>query len=425
MRIARICLVFALGMPACFFAGCAGKPPAPPSAPDALPVEVAAAESAEMTREISLTGAIRPREEASISVSLSARVMAVRVKEGDKVSAGQVILELDPTTARARLQQAEGALSAARSQYAGAEAAYAVEKVTAPSQYEQAQAALSSAKATLAKAELDLQRAEELYRQGAAAKEQVDSARTYREAAAAAVRQAQAGVDAAKAGLRQVEIKQLAQDSARAAVEQAKGAVTSAREDLGNTILRAPISGVVYWKDVRVGDVPVSMGSPLIRIAALEQVYFEATVPEKDLSSLSTGQQVAVTVDALTGQSFRGRVERLVPVATGQSRDFLARIAVDNTNLRLRPGMFARGNVLVERHASATVVPTEAVLGDPGKQMVYVVKGNRTESRKVTTGIQNATVVEILAGVAPGEDIVISGQQGLKSGQTVNVIRRR
>jgi HlyD family secretion protein len=440
--------------------------------PTALTVAVTAAKTQEMTKEFVLTGTIRAKTDTTISAQVADRVLSVNVREGDRVSVGQVLVTMNSTSVAARLQQAVGALSGARSQVASAQNAYQVALVSAPSQLQQAQAGLTAAKKRLAivksgardqeravarnamaaaqsglnKAEADLKRAEQLYKQGAVAREQIDAARTAYDvaksqyesareqyeliqagaraeeidAAEAGVQQAQAQVDAARAGLRQVEISRLTLESAQAVQEQAVAAVTSARNDLANTILRAPINGVVYGRNVDVGDVP-GVGNVLMRVAALEQVYFEATVPEKDFVSLSVGQRVNVSVDALPGQTIGARLTRLVPVANQNSRDFIARIEILNPGMKLRPGMFARGLVLVERHMNAIVIPNEALLGSPGAQNVYVVVAGKAQNRKVKTGLQNATSTEIVTGLNAGEQVVTAGQQGLKTGQAVSV----
>lgn len=455
--------------------GCA-RQQAKSADPARLPVEATPAQIRPMAREILLTGSIKPIKDASIAANFAERVLAVQVREGDRVRAGQVLVELDPTSTRARLQQALAAFQAAQSQLASAEAAYESQRVTAPSRVAQARAALvaaqkrlaivrqgarsqeravalsnvRAAKSNLDKASSDLRRAEQLFGPGAISREQLDSTRNRYEqaqeqhraaqeqynlleagprqeeveAAQATVQQAQADVTAARAGLRQIDISRTGVESARAGLEQAQAAVTSARNDLANTTLRAPITGVVYQRSVDVGNVPGS-GDLLLKIAALERLYFEATVPEREFALLAVGQPVSVTVDALPGQTFAGRVERLVPVASAESRDFMARIAVSNPQLRLRPGMFARGRVLVEAHPNAIVVPNEALLGQPGRQTVFVAKGDRAEMRDVVTGLQDVTRTEILSGVAAGEDVVVAGQQGLTSGQRVTVTRRQ
>jgi HlyD family secretion protein len=376
-------------------------------------VEVAAAAVSEVSREILLTGSIRPQQEATIAATLSDRVVAVSVREGDVVKAGQILIRLDSARTRSRLEQAQAGLTAAQKQLALLKAGARSE------QRAMAKSALEAAKSSLEKARLDLERMERLYAEGAAAEQQLESARNYYEVMKAQYESAQEQYNLLEAGARPEEI-----EAVEAAVEQAKAALNYARNDLEDTVLRSPISGVVHYRQVDVGDMPAP-GVPLMRIAALEKVYFEATVPEKGLAELSVGQPVNISVDALPGESFPGGLERLVPVARADSRDFLARIAVENAEMRLKPGMFARGRVLVESHPEAVVVPRDALLEKDGEKVVFVVKGGRAEERKVVPGLDSNGLTEIVSGVSAGEEVVIAGQHGLTSGQPVMAARRQ
>jgi RND family efflux transporter MFP subunit len=160
----------------------------------------------------------------------------------------------------------------------------------------------------------------------------------------------------------------------------------------------------------------------------LEKVYFEANVPEKDFAALSVGQSVAITVDALAGKTFVGKLERLVPVAAEGSHDFLARIAMANPDLQLNPGMFARGNVLLESHPSAILVSKDALLNNDTtnpKNSLFVVFNDKAQQREVTTGLERDALIEILNGVKAGEEVIVAGQQGLKSGEGVSIVKKR
>ncbi|NIM66575.1 MAG: efflux RND transporter periplasmic adaptor subunit [Armatimonadetes bacterium] len=394
--------------------GCSQRNTEVADEPEGLPVEVTVAEVTEMTKEVIVTGTVRTIQDASVVATFSDRVVEVTVREGDSVKKGQVLIRLDDTRARSVFQQNQAALTAAEKRLAILKAGARTEERAV------AKNAVTAAKSSLDKAALDLERLEGLYEEGAAPKEQVDSARTYYDVTKSQYESALEQYNLMEAGARTEEI-----EAAAAAVEQAKAARDYAENDLENTILRSPISGVVYFRNINVGDVPGMGGDPLMRIAALEQVYLEASVPEKNFAVLAVDQQVSISADALPGKTFEGRVERLVPVAEHQSREFMARIAVENTGLQLRPGMFARGSVLLEKHAEAVVVPKEAMVEQNGKKTVFVVQSNRAEPREVTIGLENAAQIEILSGIAAGDKVITSGQEGLKSGQLVTVTRRQ
>jgi len=413
-NIKRLSLLAAVILLALSFSGCSRKEAEKkPVEETGLPVEVVKASLEEMIREIPLTGSIKPIREASVGVNFAARVLEVTVREGDMVKAGQVLVRLDQTAALAYKQQAAAALTAAQKRL------FVLKAGARTQERAVAKMAVAATKANVDKAALDLARSEELFKQGAVAQEQVDNDRNKYAIAMAQYESAKEQYDLMQVGARKEEIQ-----AAQAEVKQAQAALQSTLNDLANTTLRAPISGVVFFRDVEVGQVPAAMGGSILRIAALEQVYFEATVPEKDLSFLSSGQQVNISVDALSGEQFTGRIARLLPVATGQSRDFLARIAVENSQLHLRPGMFARGKVLVEKHPRAIVVPKDALLDKDSGKMVYIVENNQALQRKVILGLTNASLVEITSGVKEGEEVVVSGQQGLSGGEAVSITRK-
>jgi RND family efflux transporter MFP subunit len=397
--------------------GCARKPAAPPEVPKGLPVEIAEAQLREMIREVLLTGAIKALEEASITALYAGRVVAVKVSEGDRVKAGQVLIALDTVAAAARLQQAQAALSAAQQRLAILRAgARSQERAVARN-------SIASAKSSLEKAELDLRRAEDLFKEGAVAREQVDTARNYYQITKAQYESALEQSSLLEVGARPEEIR-----AAEADVQMAQGALTEAKDALAKSVIRSPISGVVFAKAVNVGDIASPGGDPLMLVSTLDKVHFEAVVPEKDFAELAVGQSVAVTVDALPGRTFAGKLERLVPVAAEGSHDFLARIAIANPNLQLNPGMFARGNVLLERHLGAIVVSKDALLQSDTtnpKNSLFVVFNDKAQLREVTTGLEQDSLIEILSGVTAGEEVIVAGQQGLKSGEDVSIVRKR
>jgi len=177
---------------------------------------------------------------------------------------------------------------------------------------------------------------------------------------------------------------------------------------------------------VEPGEVVIGMsGSPLLRIADLDTLYFEAEVPETEIENISARQPVAVTIDALKGKRFRGWVATVVPKATPASRNIVTKIRVENPSRVILPGMFARGEIVVEERANAVVVPKEAVIVRGGRARVFAVEGDKVDERPVEMGISNADWAEILYGVSPGERVIVMGQQALSDGDRVVVVDKR
>src|SRR5207237_2746439 len=135
------------------------------------------------------------------------------------------------------------------------------------------------------------------------------------------------------------------------------------------------------------------------------------------------GQPATVRVDALPGRAFSGRVTRILPVASSAARSFNVRISIA-ADPRLRPQMFARGGILIDTRRGATVVRKEAVLYDPATKTarVFISKPSGVaEERKVTTGYTDDGYVEVVSGVRPGEQVIVTGQSTLQTGDKVRI----
>jgi hypothetical protein len=200
--------------------------------------------------------------------------------------------------------------------------------------------------------------------------------------------------------------------AAAEAVRQARAQVTLAREQLSEARIVSPISGVIYQRQVDVGET-VTPGQPFMNLAGLRSVYFEAQVPETEVTSLGVGSPVQVTVDAFPGRSFHGRVARIIPVATASTRDFRVRVSVAQEGDLLSPGAFARGNILVGRHPQALLVSKDAIQTALSGPVFVVVEGRRAASGGLGDG-RNAG----RSRVNDGAVVVVAGGGTLRDGTT-------
>jgi RND family efflux transporter MFP subunit len=294
------------------------------------------------------------------------------------------------------------------------------------------------------------ERQRKLYQEGAVSREQVDDAETAYQVATsqrdsaqerldlvlagarpeeidiarAGVEQAQAGLERARASERQVDVLRHNLDSAEAALTQALAAHRQALEDLNNTTIRSPIAGTVYDRDVKVGRTAAPGTDPLLRIAAMDGMYFEPTASEMDIASITSGspdKQVSVEVDALPGERFEGRIVKVTPQASAGGRDFTLKVSLAKSARRLRPGLSARGQITVRQHGGAVIIPKDALVNRAGKPVVFVVDGQVARQRSVEVGIQNRMEVEILSGVRAGESVVTAGHNVLADNDRVQV----
>ncbi len=232
------------------------------------------------------------------------------------------------------------------------------------------------------------------------------------------IKAAQAGVSQAKAALAQA---QAGLSSSQAQLAQAQAGLSSAQQQVSNTKIFSPIEGIIAKRSAEVGQLAGPTGS-LLTIIALDTVFFEAQVPETEINLVKLGMSVEVKVDALPGRSFAGQVAKLYPTGSTSSRNFVVRVEVPNPARTLRPGMFARGGVVLEKRLGVLVAKDALVKSEDGAFAVFVAKGNIAEQRKVTLGVTTAETAEIRSGVSAGEQVIVVGQTALRDGAAIRVI---
>ncbi len=499
-------LLLAGGVLSLVVAGCGSRKPAEAKAANAgsngAAVVVEPAGLGDIVKTVEVTGALVALQDVTVGARLAGKVGSVIVREGDTVSAGQVVAIMDTRDYKAQVDAAQAALEsavtrkaqaqaqveqaanlvkqaetnldlaerstsagleAARAALTSAEQALAVLRQGARAQErEQAEQQVRAARAALTRAASDLKRMEELAKDQAISPNQLDQVRAAHESAEAAYRSAQETLSLVKEGARKEDIRrgELAVDQARAglkkaeadrdtlkvrkadvanaraglrsaqagveaadqAVRQARASVVLATNNLAGAQVRSPISGYVAARLAEPGQ-QIGAGAPILRIVAPGSVYLQASLSESQYADVRLGQPVTVTVDALPDLTLSGRVTRLLPVASAAARSFTVRIDLARGDPRLRPQMFARGKIVVGERRSVTLVNKDAVLfGDDDAQgVVFVVESSKAVERKVRIGYINTSKVEILAGVRPGDRVIVSGQNALQDGDPVTV----
>ena len=210
-------------------------------------------------------------------------------------------------------------------------------------------------------------------------------------------------------------------ENAKYDLDALKASYDSARLELGYTEIRAPIAGVVSARYIKVGNT-ISPNDPAFRVTNLDPLVAYVHVPEKEYRKLAPGQSAEVLVDALGGERFAGTISRVSPTVDPKTGTFRARIEVPDATRRLKPGMFARVNIVYERHENALQLPRTSILDADGGQSVFVVVKDKAEQRTIRTGLANNGWVEVLEGLQGDERVVVVGQAGLKSGTAVKVV---
>jgi membrane fusion protein (multidrug efflux system) len=245
---------------------------------------------------------------------------------------------------------------------------------------------------------------------------------------AAEVQQAQANLKLAQSKYdravelsRQNFISKQAKDEAENNLHVAEAAVSLATARLAKMEIRAPFSGVIGLRVVSVGDY-VKEGTDVVNLESIDALKVDFRVPEIYLSQVQTGQTLSISLDALPGKSFEGKVFALNPLLDSAGRSLVIRAVVSNPDRSLRPGMFARVKLITRDERDALVIPEQASVPQGDEQYVYRIVDGRATRVKVAIGQRRDAKVEVLNGLAPNDVVVTAGQLKLRDGMPVTFV---
>ena len=184
------------------------------------------------------------------------------------------------------------------------------------------------------------------------------------------------------------------------------------------TKIRAPISGVVSSRDIKLGQ-HVMAGTAAFKITDTRNLVAYLSIPQTELSKISAGDTAKVRVDAMPDVEFSAEIARISPTIDPRNGTFKATAYIENPDGEIAPGMFGRFNIAYEKHADALLIPVAALLEEDSDTVVYVVNDGEASRREIEIGIQSNGFVEVLGGLDADEQIVVTGQNGLRDGARV------
>ena len=187
------------------------------------------------------------------------------------------------------------------------------------------------------------------------------------------------------------------------------------------TTIRAPISGVVSSRDIKVGNT-IERNAPTFRITALDPLVAYLFVPEREFGRISAGQPVRMRIDALPGEVFSGTVARISPTVDPETGTFKATVEVSDEQARLKPGMFGRLAVIYDQQRNTLLLPRDALIETTSGDSVFVVRDGVAERVPVRTGYAWEGEIAILEGLDDADRVVVVGQAALKDGSKVRII---
>jgi RND family efflux transporter MFP subunit len=383
-------------------AGCGGDPSAASTpraaAPAAKPreVRVVKAEQARVPRTIPVTGTLAADEQVVLGTKVPGRLAEIVVDLGTRVHKGETVARLDQSDYRLRVDQAEAALQQARARL-GLPVTGTDERVD-PEQT----SIVRQARAVLDEARLTRDRSARLLEQNLIARAQLDTA------------EANLGVAEGRYHDALEEVR-----NRQATLAQRRSELELARQQLVDTSIVSPIEGAVSLKQASVGEY-LGAGAPVATLVRVHPLRLRVPVPEREAIGVRVGQAVRLTVEG-DATVYQGRVVRLSPIVQEQNRTLMVEAEVPNERAALKPGSFARADIVTQAEQPVIRVPATSLVTFAGIEKVLVVRDGKIVEVRVQTARRAGDRVEIVAGLEPGEVVVL--QPGnLAAGQPVVVV---
>jgi len=361
---------------------------------NAIPVRAFDVTEETVRRNVQALGSLFALEESVISAEVEGRVERVLADVGDTVAQGQVLVKLVTVELEYELERQRAAVRQVRARLGlGAGDPPPADPSRVPS--------VVRAAAELFDAEGKYRRAQQLSADRLISQQQLDEAEARFKSARAAHDLALNEVEQLKAQLQSNEAAQML-----------------AEKKLADASIRAPYPGAIKERRVSPGEF-VRMQGPVMVIVRTDQLRARLAVPERWAGALKTGTMVDVRVEAYPNETFRGRLERINPSVSEETRMFQIEAIVPNPGGRLKPGFFAQAALPTQTEEKALTVPESAVNYRYGVYKVYVLKNGRVEERQVKTGGHFGDRIEVTEGLRAGERVAVAAEGVLTDGAAV------
>lgn len=379
-------------------AGCSKERPSSVATPNSEVKNVAVVKVSRSSIEdyYEATGTVKAKTTTQVSANIMGRIVSFPAAEGETVSRGQVLVEIDNSESKARVEKARGAL--AEAQAAMTEVARSVDA---------ANAGVRTAETNKHLAETTFVRYKQLYDRRSASTQEFDEARSRYDAATSELERARADVETIRSKNKQIAAR----------IDQAKADIASTQVYTGYSKIVSPVSGVIVKKLAELGAT-AAPGSPLLSIEDNSQYRLEVGVEESRSTSIRVGHRVNIRIDALGQGEFLGTVAEIMPTSDAASRSYTVKIDLP-VNPALKSGLYGLARFPVAQKESITV-PQSAIVERGQLTGVYLVGSDgRVQFRIVTSGKVSEGMVEVLSGVSEGDEVANSELDRLSDGTKV------
>jgi HlyD family secretion protein len=356
------------------------------------------------------TGDIIPMMQVDLFPKVSGYLERISVNLGDSVRQGQVIAQIDRSDFLQKVKEIDAKVAQAKANLAELEAG------SRPEELRQAEEAVRQAQSRFDNAKLQQERIEALFKRQVISKKEADIAEMEYTVTEAQLASSQQNLKLIREGARQ-EVK----EASRAKLKEMEALLAQEQIRLQNTNIVAPFQGEIIRKYVDAGAL-VSPSTPIVNIVHIMTLKIVANVLERDIPLLKTGMKASVRTETYPEKVFEGRVARLNTGLDLTTRTLQAEVEIPNSGRLLKPGMFARVEVILLEKPKVLAIPSNAVMSGQGERFVYVLQGNKAARTPIVTGIEQDRFVEVKEGLKEGDQVVTRGQEAIRENTTVRVV---
>ena len=364
----------------------------------AKPVKTEVVRQETVKRAVELVGTLAAVDQVTISSETDGKVSRILADLGDRVTAGQTLIQVDHEKQQYSLEQQKAALARALAQYGASDPQHLPDIEKTPD--------VQKANADLIQAKQAFDRTTELYKRSLVPKQMQDDAAT-------ALQSKQASYD-----LSLQTAKNL-----RASIQGSEATMKLADRQLRDTEIRSPFDGYVEKRLVNLGEL-VKTQMPVMAVVRVDPLKVIAEIPEKMAPWIKDGQPVELHVDAYPDQTFIGKVSRISPAVNTATRAFPFEALVPNHDARLKPGTFARVHIESGKLDNVLTLPYATMQYRYGVNRVFVVEGDKLAMRELKVGDRVGERIEILSGVTAGEQVAATDVDKLTDGAKVSINKK-
>ncbi|WP_271812624.1 efflux RND transporter periplasmic adaptor subunit [Clostridium beijerinckii] len=362
-------------------------------------VEVQISKAQEKSLGDSYKATLEAYQQGIVTSKIAAKVVNVSVENGQYVNAGDTIATLDDQDIQNSIKTAQAQVQVSEQQVNSTQ-----------QQLNSSQVTLQKLQILMDDAQRNYDRQKTLFDGGAISKTDLESAEKALNTSKADYSSGLASIESAKASI----------ESSKASLEAQKVNLQKAQNDLANTVIKAPISGVISDKALNVGQM-ASQGAALAKVNDISSVYATIQVPQEKITGVKIGQAATITVDG-NDKTYDGTIEAMDSAADATTRVFNCKVKIDNGDKSLLPGIFGKVQLISEEKAQVITVPISALAGNEGDYSVFINDNGIAKKQKITIGETNGNNVEITDGIKEGDQVICTNISTLQEGSEVDAI---